>query len=88
MDVCNAEHAEHFFPRTNWEIGEKALALAQFEWDKETREMLFGGWDIPFGVPAQKPEILTGDPTRLYSIEELSYILGQRKMKILSTFSE
>lgn len=86
MDICNAEHAEYYFPKSNWEIGEKALALSKFDWDKETRRMLFGGWDIPYGVPAQKPEI-TGDPTRLYSIAELSSILQQRNMKIIHTFS-
>jgi SAM-dependent methyltransferase len=86
MDICNAEHAEYYFPKSNWEIGEKALALSKFDWDKETRRMLFGGWDIPYGAPAQKPEI-TGDPTRLYSTKELSSILQQRSMKIIRTFS-
>lgn len=88
MDVCNAEHAERYFPRTNWEIGENALALAQFDWDKKTRRMLFGGFDIPYGVPAQKPQIPAGDPTRLYSTNELSMIFEQRKMKIVQTFSD
>lgn len=87
MDVCNADHAEHFFPKKWWESGEKVLALAQFEWDKETRRMLYGGWDIPFGLSAQKPEIITGDPTRLYSTSELESIFQQRKMKIIKTFS-
>jgi SAM-dependent methyltransferase len=87
MDICNAEHAECFFPKSNWETGEKALALSKFDWDKETRRMLYGGWDIPYGVPAQKPDIITGDPTRLYSISELNSILLQRNMKIIHTFS-
>lgn len=87
MDICNAEHAEYYFPKSNWEIGEKALALSKFDWDKGTRRMLFGGWDIPYGTPAQKPEITTGDPTRLYSTAELSSILQQRSMKIIHTFS-
>lgn len=77
-DICNAEYAEHFFPKVGWEIGEKALALSKFEWNKETRRMLYGGWDIPYGLPAQKPNITTGDPTRLYSIAELKSILQQR----------
>lgn len=88
MDVCNAEHAEHYFPRTNWEIGDKALALAQFDWDKETRRMLYGGCDISYGILAQKPQIPAGDPIRLYSTDELSNILEQRKMKIVNTFSD
>lgn len=88
MDVCNAEHAEHYFPKTSWEIGEKALALAQFDWDNKTKRMLFGGYDVPYGIPAQKPEIPAGDPTRLYSSEELSEIFKQRDMKIVHTFSD
>lgn len=87
VDICNAEYAEHYFPKLNWEAGEKALALAKFEWDKKTRRMLYGGWDIPYGVPAKKPDITTGDPTRLYSIAELNLILQQRKMGIVHTFS-
>ncbi|MFR3729679.1 class I SAM-dependent methyltransferase [Lacrimispora sp.] len=88
MDVCNAEHAEHYFPRTNWEICEKALALAQFDWDEKTRRMMFAGYDIPYGVPAEKPQIPGGDPTRLYSIDELCSIFEQRRMKIVHTFSD
>lgn len=87
MDICNAEHAEHYFPRQSWEAGEKALALAKFEWNEKTRRMLYGGCDIPYGVSAQKPDITTGDPMRLYSTAELRSILRQRKMNIVSTFS-
>lgn len=88
MDVCNAEHAQTYFPKTNWEIGEKSIALAQFDWDAETRRMLYGGCDIPYGLPAQKPEIPAGDPTRLYSIGELSQIFEQRKMSMVKAFSD
>ena len=87
MDICNAEYAEHFFPKMGWEIGEKALALSKFEWEKETRRMLYGGWDITYGLPVQKPTIMTGDPIRLYSKTELESILQQRDMKIIDTFS-
>lgn len=88
MDVCNAEHAEYYFPRTNWEIGEKSLALAQFDWNTQTRRMLYGGYDMPYGLPTQKPEISAGDPIRLYSANELSQIFMQRNMSIVKTFSD
>lgn len=87
MDVCNAEYAEHFFPISRWENGQKSLALSQFEWDAESRRMLYGGWNIPYGVVMQKPEITHGDPTRLYSRNELESILHERQMKIINTFS-
>ena len=88
MDVCNAEHAEHYFPRANWEAGEKSLALSQFDWNKETRRMLYGGYNIPYGKPAKKPQMSAGDPTRLYSIGELHEIFKKRNMRIEQTFSD
>jgi len=51
MDVCSAEHAELFFPKSCWETGDKALALSQFEWDPQKRIMLYGGWNIPYEKP-------------------------------------
>jgi SAM-dependent methyltransferase len=88
MDVCNAEHAEHYFPKSNWETGDNAIALSKFEWDPQKRIMLFGGWDIPYDKPAKKPEILYGDPIRLYSIIELEDIFHQRNMAVRTTFSD
>ena len=88
MDVCSAAHAEKYFPKTNWEIGEKALALAQFDWDADTRRMVYGGADIPYGLPACKPEIVLGNPTRLYTADELEEIFSQRGMHIANTFSD
>lgn len=88
IDICNAEHAESYFPKSNWEAGEKALSLAKFEWNAETRRMLYGGWDIPYGVLAEKPNIITGDSIRLYSISELDMFFQQRNMKIIHTYSD
>ena len=89
MDLCNADHAERYFPKTNWEAGEKSLALAKFDWNPITRQMTYAGWDIPYGEPAKKPQIVMEDanPYRLYSIDEIEDILSRRDMKILSTFS-
>jgi 2-polyprenyl-3-methyl-5-hydroxy-6-metoxy-1,4-benzoquinol methylase len=89
MDVCNADHAGRYFPKKNWEIGEKALALAQFEWNPITRCMTYAGWDVPYGEVAQKPRLVmeNANPYRLYSLEELKEILKQRNMNIVSSFS-
>lgn len=86
MDIGNAEHADHYFPKRHWEAGEKSLALAEFDWNPGTRTMLYGGCDIPYGVAAERPEILYGDPTRLYTVSELKGILGERRMAIMDTF--
>lgn len=88
MDIGNAEHAEAYFPMNCWDIGEQALALAKFEWDSNSKIMLFGGYDIPYGKPANKPEIVYGDPTRLYSTNEIAQIFAERGMKIKDTWSD
>lgn len=88
MDVCNAEHAELYFPKRNWEIGEKEIALADFDWIPETRRMLYGSSGIRFGEIVQKPDITPENPTRLYSKAELSVILKERGMEIVSAFSD
>ena len=89
MDVNNADHAVHYFPKTNWEIGEKALALAQFDWDIITRRMKYAGYNILYGEIAQKPQINMDDAhsIRLYSLSELEQILGQRNMRVISSYS-
>jgi 2-polyprenyl-3-methyl-5-hydroxy-6-metoxy-1,4-benzoquinol methylase len=88
MDVCNADHAEHFFPKTNWELGDKAIALAQFDWDKNARRMQFGSYDILYGIPAEKPDEFQADSIRLYSALELTEIFEKRNMKIIETYSD
>ena len=88
MDVCSAEHAEAFFPRRSWEIGEKEFSFSEFEWDPVTRRMLYGGGGFPYGEIAQKPNLAEGDPIRLYSINELKAILEERGIKIAGTFSD
>jgi len=89
IDVCNAGHAERYFPKKSWEIGEKALALAQFDWDPVTRRMTYAGWDVPYGEIAKKPSISmeNENPYRLYSLNELEEIFKQRNMNIISSLS-
>ena len=89
MDVCNAEHAENYFPKRNWQIGTKILALPEFDWDKERRRMIYGGWEIEFGKVAQRPVPLgKGGGARLYSLNELDEILRARGMHIRQAFSD
>jgi len=89
IDICNADHAKRYFPKKNWEAGKNALALAQFDWDSETRRMRYAGWDIPYGKPAEPPWINMddADPTRLYSLSELEEIYFRRSMKIIASYS-
>ena len=89
MDVMRAEHAEAYFPKRWWEVGEKELALSVFEWNPETRRSLFGGGSIRLGEIAQASdlEITPQDPVRLYSKEELRDIFQARGMEIVAAYS-
>ena len=90
MDVCNAEHARRHFPKKHWEAGENSLALAQFEWDESTRRMTYAGWDVPYGQPAQKPNIVMEDTpdARLYDLPELEEILRRRNMRVFASYCD
>ena len=88
IDVCDADHADAYFPKRHWEVGNQALALAQFDWNKDTRRMLYGGADIPFGEIALPPQAFVGDPIRLYSRAELEAIYAERGMQIIDTFGD
>jgi SAM-dependent methyltransferase len=90
MDVCNAAHARLYFPKTSWECGEKALALARFDWDEATRRMTYGGWDIPYGQPARRPDIRMEEenPYRLYDLPELEGILLERNMEVFASYCD
>ena len=89
MDVCNAEHAEQFFPKRNWEIGTKKVSLPEFDWDPIRRRMLFTDWAIAFGEIAVRPEKIEKDTKgiRLYSEMEITDILSKREMRIVQTFA-
>jgi SAM-dependent methyltransferase len=90
MDICNAEHAERFFPKKWWEIGEKSVSLPEFDWDPVTRRMLFSSWDIKFGEVAQKPMLRDEDrtTTRLYSLPEVEKLLQARDMRVIKSFGD
>lgn len=35
MDIGNAEHAEAFFPKRSWAVGENEFSFSQFEWESD-----------------------------------------------------
>ncbi|MCL2884474.1 MAG: class I SAM-dependent methyltransferase [Oscillospiraceae bacterium] len=88
MDIINAAHAQKYFPKHTWAIGENEFSFAEFEWDPQKKIMLYGGGGFRYGEAAQKPAVPEGNPTRLYFIEELQEIYQQRGMQVLETFSD
>jgi 2-polyprenyl-3-methyl-5-hydroxy-6-metoxy-1,4-benzoquinol methylase len=87
MDICNAEHAELYFPKKDWEIGTNSISLPSFIWEKEIRRMLYNQIEIAIGKVVEKPKNLEPiSTTRLYSKKELRKILRIRGMKIVNTY--
>ncbi|MGD9158235.1 MAG: class I SAM-dependent methyltransferase [Desulfobacteraceae bacterium] len=89
MEILNAEHAEAFFPKKSWYIGEKVLAIEEYLWDEDDRRMLFSGWGFRFGEIAKKPDaddITPSSSIRAYSISEVEEMLTSKQMTIMKTY--
>lgn len=89
MEILNAEHAEKYFPKKSWYVGETMLSLEEYQWDKENRRMLIGGWPVKFGEIATKPvtiEMTAGASIRAYSLSEVKEILKSRQMVIRKSY--
>lgn len=87
MDIMNAGYADTHFPCRMWEAGKKCLTLSSFEWDKETRIMLYGQLDFPYGTALPEPRMEEGNPIRLYTIEEVGEIYAALGMQICGTYA-
>lgn len=88
MDIMNADYAGSHFPCKLWDDGEKGLTLSQFEWNKETKIMLYGQLDYSYGEALYKPIIEEGNPTRLYSFNEIQKIMEDRKMTVKRSYGD
>jgi SAM-dependent methyltransferase len=89
MEILNAAHAEMYYPKKSWFIGEKILAIEEYLWDREDRRVLVGGWGFRFGKIAKKPaaaELMPCSTIRAYSIGEAEEILASRHMTVRKTF--
>ena len=86
LSVCNGAYARKHFPRRHWEMGSRALSLADFLWDEETSRMVYRSRSFRFGETLAKPE-QTSIPSRirLYTIEELRDILAERGLEVRGT---
>ena len=87
MDIMSADYADTHFPCKLWDMGEKGITLSRFEWDKESQIMLYGQNDFSYGEPLTIPRFESGDPIRLYHIEEIEAIMEKRNMKVKQVFA-
>jgi len=88
IDVGNGDYARRHFPKRHWVFGSNAMSLADFDWDGEKSLMYYGGMDIEYGKPFDRPIEIYSNPTRLYGIEELRKIYQDNGMKVLSYYGD
>ena len=88
MDIQSGDYADAHFPQQLWDAGEHGLTLSSFEWNPESRIMLYGQKDFAYGDKIYKPEMPCGNPTRLYTQKEIEEIMITQGMKVLSTYCD
>jgi SAM-dependent methyltransferase len=88
MDVCNGAYAAKHFPKRNWVFGQQTLSLADFEWDRESARMFYGGLEFKIGERLTKPDTIYSNPTRLYNLTELALIFQDRNMQIRQAYGD
>lgn len=88
MDIMNGRYAETHFPCKLWDAGEKCLTLSNFEWDRETKILIYGQIDYPYGELLYKPEMTEGNPVRLYSLDEIKGIFTDYGMSVYDSYAD
>ncbi|MGN1113830.1 MAG: class I SAM-dependent methyltransferase [Oscillospiraceae bacterium] len=88
MDIMNGSYAETHFPCKQWDAGEKCLTLSNFEWDSETKTLIYGQLDYHYGEALPRPEMTEGNPIRLYSLDEIKNILSSLGMEVYDSYSD
>ena len=88
MDIMSADYADTHFPCNLWDMGKKGITLSKFEWDKESKIMLYGQNDFSYGDVLKSPYFEKGDPLRLYHREEIRQIMKERNMKVKQVFGK
>ncbi len=88
MDIMNADYADTHFPCNLWDSGENGITLSKFEWNKESKIMLYGQNDFAFGDVITSPNFEKGDPIRLYHRKEIETIMKRNGMTVKQVFSD
>ena len=88
MDIMNGSYADQHFPCRLWDAGKKCLTLSAFEWNRETRVLLYGQRDFAYGQPLTRPDIDEGNPIRLYTLAEITDILTSHRMDVFGVYAD
>ena len=88
MDIMNGDYAETHFPCKLWDDGEKGLTLSQFEWNSETKTLLYGQLGFPYGAELPRPIMEEGNTIRLYSLGEVKDIFSGLGMEVKGAWAD
>lgn len=89
ISICSREHALMHLPKKTWEIGEKSISLAQFDYDKQSKRMLYGGFNVPLREIVKSPkEIKAHSSIRLYSFKEITDTLDKLDIETKMCFGD
>ena len=88
MDIMNGSYAQTHFPCQLWDAGEKGLTLSAFEWEKESKTLIYGQIDYMYGEALYKPEIAEGNPIRLYTLNEIEAIFSKLGLHICKSYAD
>ncbi len=88
MDIMNADYADTHFPCNLWDMGSGGITLSKFEWDKDSKIMLYGQNDFAYGDILSVPQFEKADPIRLYHLKEIEDIMSARNMRIRQVFGK
>lgn len=88
MDIQSGDYANAHFPQKLWDAGENGLTLSLFEWNPDSKIMLYGQNDFAYGDKLEKPDMPCGNPTRLYTQEEIEELMKIRGMKLFAAYCD
>lgn len=88
MDIMNGNYAKTNFPCRMWEAGENGLTLSDFEWEEETKTLIYGQIDYRYGEKISKPEITEGNTVRLYSLDEIESVFCNLGMRVCESYAD
>ena len=88
MDIMNGSYAESHFPCKLWDAGERCLTLSNFEWNNDTKTLIYGQLDYMYGEPLPEPVIEEGNTIRLYTLEEIKIIFSSIAMSVCESYAD
>ena len=88
MDIMNGSYAETHFPCKMWDAGEKCLTLSNFEWNSDTKTLIYGQLDYLYGNPLPEPVMEEGNTIRLYSLSEIDRIFAKLGIRVCKSYAD